>query len=187
MSLADALEAAASALPDAADAIRPANGDPERVLEALAPEPAARVAGWLLENRPADAEELVEAWSRSEAGRQVVAGLAADALGKAGRKALRRVLKPDGDLYMFEHTGSRYYPFRAMMNAMTLLSKRIGPDMNRPTVDNVVASGFTVNAVDRVFLDVVKTFATMEELFRLEMGWAKLDRVSEGTALTSSA
>ena len=43
MSLAGALEQAASALPDAADAIRPANGDPVRLLELLDPETAARV------------------------------------------------------------------------------------------------------------------------------------------------
>ena len=29
-----------------------------------------------------------------------------------------------------------------------------------------------------LFLDVVKTFATLEELFRLDMGWAKLQRVA---------
>jgi biofilm PGA synthesis N-glycosyltransferase PgaC len=29
-----------------------------------------------------------------------------------------------------------------------------------------------------LFLDVVKTFATIEELFRLEMGWGKLERVA---------
>jgi ubiquinone/menaquinone biosynthesis C-methylase UbiE len=75
----------------------------------------------------------------------------------AGLKALRRVLKPGGDLYMFEHTGSRYFPFRPMMTVMTQLSKHIGPDMNRPTVKNVQASGFTLNSVDRIFLDVVKT------------------------------
>ena len=75
----------------------------------------------------------------------------------AGLKALRRVLKPGGDLYMFEHTGSRYFPFRPMMTVMTQLSKRIGPDMNRPTVKNVQDSGFTLSSVDRVFLDVVKT------------------------------
>ena len=28
-----------------------------------------------------------------------------------------------------------------------------------------------------LFLDVVKMFATMEELFRLDMGWAKLERL----------
>ncbi len=29
-----------------------------------------------------------------------------------------------------------------------------------------------------LFLDVVKTFATMEELFKFEMGWGKLQRVA---------
>ncbi|MDX1646997.1 MAG: glycosyltransferase [Longimicrobiales bacterium] len=33
-----------------------------------------------------------------------------------------------------------------------------------------------------LFLDVVKTFATIEELFRLDMGWGKLERVAESPA-----
>jgi cellulose synthase/poly-beta-1,6-N-acetylglucosamine synthase-like glycosyltransferase len=32
-----------------------------------------------------------------------------------------------------------------------------------------------------LFLDVVKTFATVEELFRLEMGWGKLERLEAAT------
>ncbi len=32
-----------------------------------------------------------------------------------------------------------------------------------------------------LFLDVVKTFATLEELFRLDMGWAKLERIAATT------
>jgi len=75
----------------------------------------------------------------------------------AGLWALRRVLKPGGDLYMFEHTGSAYYPFRLMMDLMTQISRRLGPDMNRPTVDNVRAAGFELREVDNLFLDVVKT------------------------------
>lgn len=74
-----------------------------------------------------------------------------------GLSALRRVLRPGGELHMFEHTGSRYFPFRPMMNLMTSLSRRFGPDMNRPTVENVEAAGFTVERVEHVFLDVVKT------------------------------
>lgn len=75
----------------------------------------------------------------------------------AGLQQLRRVLKPGGDLYMFEHTGSRYYPFRLMMDFMTLITSRIGPDMNRTTVANVEAAGFTLREVNNLFLDVVKT------------------------------
>ena len=74
-----------------------------------------------------------------------------------GLKQLRRVLKPGGDLYMFEHTGSRYYPFKLMMNVMTLITSRIGPDMNRTTVANVEAAGFKLREVNHLFLDVVKT------------------------------
>lgn len=74
-----------------------------------------------------------------------------------GLKALGRVLKPGGDLYMFEHTGSRYYPFKAMMNAMTVLTRKLGPDMNRPTVENVVAAGYELKRVTHVYMDVVKT------------------------------
>ena len=74
-----------------------------------------------------------------------------------GLKALRRVLKPGGDLYMFEHTGSRFYPFKFMMDLMTPLSRKLGPDMNRTTVENVKAAGFELQKVEHVFLDVVKT------------------------------
>jgi ubiquinone/menaquinone biosynthesis C-methylase UbiE len=73
-----------------------------------------------------------------------------------GLRALHRVLEPGGELHMFEHTGSRYFPFSLIMNVMTLLSRRVGPDMNRPTVENVKSAGFEVTQVTPVFLDVVK-------------------------------
>ena len=74
----------------------------------------------------------------------------------AGLQSLRRVLKPDGELFMFEHTGSRFYPFKPMMDLMTLLTRSLGPDMNRPTIDNVKAAGFKISSVENLFLDVVK-------------------------------
>ena len=74
-----------------------------------------------------------------------------------GLKAIYRVLKPGGELFMFEHTGSKFHPFGRMMNLMTTLTERIGPSMNRDTVSNVRAAGFEVVEVNNVFLDVVKT------------------------------
>ncbi len=75
----------------------------------------------------------------------------------AGLKALHRVLKPGGQLFMFEHTGSRHFPFRQMMDFMSILSEKIGPAMNRDTVSNVKVAGFEIVEVENVFLDVVKT------------------------------
>jgi len=90
VSLARALEAAASALPEYEDAIRPANGDPERLLAALPSTATTAVLAWLLEHHPDDGEELALAWADLEAGAEPLRGLEEGKLGKAGRKALRR-------------------------------------------------------------------------------------------------
>jgi ubiquinone/menaquinone biosynthesis C-methylase UbiE len=79
-----------------------------------------------------------------------------------GLEALKRVLKPGGKLFMFEHTGSRYLPFKPMMDLMTLFSQRLGPAMNRKTVDNVKKAGFRVTEVENIFLDVVKTIKAVK-------------------------
>jgi ubiquinone/menaquinone biosynthesis C-methylase UbiE len=75
----------------------------------------------------------------------------------AGLQSLFRVMKPGGQLRMFEHTGSAYFPFRQMFNFMNPLSSRAGPNVNRPTVANVGAAGFEIIEVFHVYLDVVKT------------------------------
>lgn len=74
-----------------------------------------------------------------------------------GLRQVLRLLKPSGELYMFEHTGSRYVPFSLMLDLMTLISRRFGPDLNRPTLGNVRRAGFEVVDVENHFLDVVKT------------------------------
>ena len=91
--LPDALERAASHLAADADAIRPANGDPNRLLELLDAEAAARVLRWLLEHEPADGAELAEAWAEvPELGTAPLLAIDAAGLPKLGRKALRRAL-----------------------------------------------------------------------------------------------
>jgi len=74
-----------------------------------------------------------------------------------GLQALYRVLKPGGELHMFEHTGSRVFPFSVMMKIMNPLSSAFGPEVTRNTVANVQAAGFELTEVNHVFLDTVKT------------------------------
>ena len=58
---------------------------------------------------------------------------------------------------MFEHTGSRWFPFNLMLNVMNPVCRKLGPEVNRDTVSNVQAAGFDIRKVTNIFLDVVKT------------------------------
>jgi len=91
VSLPDALEAAAGALPAEAEVIRPANGDPRRLLEKLDAEAAARVLHWLLVHRTEEAQELAEAWVEAPEGVRALQACSREGLPKAGRKLLRRL------------------------------------------------------------------------------------------------
>ncbi len=70
---------------------------------------------------------------------------------------LKRVLKPGGDLRMFEHTGSKYFPFRQMLNLCNPLAELRGPSINRDTIANVQAAGFNIKQVFNIYLDILKT------------------------------
>ena len=72
-------------------------------------------------------------------------------------KRLRRALRPGGELRMFEHTGSRWFPFNPMLHVMNPITRRLGPEVNRPTVENVRAAGFRVYRVVNHYLDIVKS------------------------------
>ena len=73
-----------------------------------------------------------------------------------GLRGLARVLKPGGTIGMFEHTGSRFFPFGLMLDLMTPLTRRLGPELNRDTPTNVQRAGFVNLSVEPVYLDVVK-------------------------------
>jgi hypothetical protein len=90
MSLPESLERAASEMADLADQIRPANGDPHRLLEELGTAEASQLLGWILSEEPDDAAELVEAWGESQAGVAILLEVSDEGIAKAGRKLLRK-------------------------------------------------------------------------------------------------
>ncbi len=92
MSLPEALERAAEALPNCAEAIRPANGDPSQLLSTLDGDGGGLVLAWLLGNEPADAEELLLAWCDDELGVERVLSVDVNSLPKVGKKLLRKAL-----------------------------------------------------------------------------------------------
>lgn len=74
-----------------------------------------------------------------------------------GLESIKRVMRPGGELLMFEHTGSKILPFNWVLDMCNPLCKHIGPEMNRDTVANVHQAGFALQVVNNLFLDVVKT------------------------------
>ena len=80
-----------------------------------------------------------------------------------GLREIRRVLKPGGQILMFEHVRSRIGPVGILMDLMTPLSSRIGPEINRDTVGNVQKAGFRLRRVENVFLDVVKIIEAVKD------------------------
>lgn len=79
-----------------------------------------------------------------------------------GLRCLHRALKTGGELRMFEHTGSRWFPFSVMLHVMTPITRRTGPELNRPTVANVQKAGFKIREVCNLYLDIVKTIVAVK-------------------------
>jgi ubiquinone/menaquinone biosynthesis C-methylase UbiE len=79
-----------------------------------------------------------------------------------GLRELRRVLKDDGRLLMFEHVRSATWYFGLMMDLMNPLSSMLGPDINRRTADNVRKAGFRLTREYNVYLDMVKLFEAVK-------------------------
>jgi ubiquinone/menaquinone biosynthesis C-methylase UbiE len=81
-----------------------------------------------------------------------------------GLSELRRVLKPGGQILMFEHMRSAVAQFGVLLDLMTPLSRKFGPDLNRDTVGNVQKAGFKLRRVENVYLDIVRIIEAVKEV-----------------------
>ncbi len=87
-----------------------------------------------------------------------------------GLKELRRVLKNDGRLLMFEHVRSSNFYLGAMMDIMNPLAKMLGPNLNRRTSDNIRKAGFKLTREFNVYLDMVKLFEAVKDIYLVPKG-----------------
>ena len=89
--LPEALERAARALPELADRIRPANGDPGQLARELSPDEARAALEWLLREESAAGEELARSWAEDPETASWVLELDPSGLPKSARKGLKRL------------------------------------------------------------------------------------------------
>ena len=75
-----------------------------------------------------------------------------------GLKEIYRVLKPDGNLYMFEHVRPSNFILGLMMDFMSKFTRNFGPELNRQTGINIRKAGFKITREYNVYLDMVKLF-----------------------------
>lgn len=68
---------------------------------------------------------------------------------------LYRVLRPGGEILMFEHVRSRNVLLGLALDFMTLWTRRGGTEMNRDTVTNVQLAGFRIVRIESVYLDII--------------------------------
>ena len=79
-----------------------------------------------------------------------------------GLREVRRVLKDDGVLLMFEHVRPSNFYLGFLMDVMNPIARMMGPDINRRTADNVRAAGFRLTREFNVYLDMVKLFEAVK-------------------------
>jgi ubiquinone/menaquinone biosynthesis C-methylase UbiE len=81
-----------------------------------------------------------------------------------GLEELKRIMKPGGKLLMFEHVRSNIFWMGPMMDLLTYVTRKVGPDLNRRTKENVIRAGFKLKQEINIYLDMVKLFEATKPL-----------------------
>ncbi|MBT5027392.1 MAG: class I SAM-dependent methyltransferase [Nitrospinaceae bacterium] len=70
---------------------------------------------------------------------------------------LKRVLKPEGELLMFEHVLSHNPIYALILKSMSHITEYLeGTYLDRDTVSNVEKAGFKIHSHQNIYLDIVK-------------------------------
>ena len=70
---------------------------------------------------------------------------------------LKRVLKPDGELVLFEHVLRKNPGYGLILKSMSHITEFMeGTYLDRNTVENAEAAGFNIHSHKNVYLDIVK-------------------------------
>ncbi len=79
-----------------------------------------------------------------------------------GLRELLRVIRPGGRLLMFEHVRSNIFWIGPMMDLLTRVSRKFGPELNRRTRENVIQAGFKLTREVNLYLDMIKFFEAVK-------------------------
>jgi ubiquinone/menaquinone biosynthesis C-methylase UbiE len=80
---------------------------------------------------------------------------------------LKRVLKPDGELVMFEHVLSKNPVYALILKLMSNVTEYLeGTYLDRDTVGNTEKAGFKIHSHKNVYLDIVKALIARPQLLK---------------------
>lgn len=71
-------------------------------------------------------------------------------------REVRRVLRPEGKLYLLEHLRPDAKILGRLSDWVTPLVKWVGPNLNRKTLENLKTAGFTTEKVQNLLLGIYK-------------------------------